>query len=133
VAELVFFSGTMDCGKSTLALQMDYNHAVRGRAGLIFTKLDEADGPASALAATTVIGRPVSCICDGQRVPEDIHPVTDASLVERFLAPPAGFSPRSPRPPHSPDSLHARPAWSQSSDASASSHTSKEQLRGSGR
>ncbi len=33
VAELVFFSGTMDCGKSTLALQMDHNHAARGRAG----------------------------------------------------------------------------------------------------
>jgi thymidine kinase len=42
VAELVFFSGTMDCGKSTLALQMDYNHAARGRAGLIFTKHDRA-------------------------------------------------------------------------------------------
>jgi thymidine kinase len=32
----------MDCGKSTLALQMDHNHNVRGRAGLIFTKLDRA-------------------------------------------------------------------------------------------
>ena len=42
MAELVFFSGTMDCGKSTLALQMDHNHSVRGRAGLIFTKLDRA-------------------------------------------------------------------------------------------
>jgi thymidine kinase len=42
VAELVFFSGTMDCGKSTLALQMHHNHAARGRAGLIFTKLDRA-------------------------------------------------------------------------------------------
>jgi thymidine kinase len=42
VAELVFFSGTMDCGKSTLALQMDHNHRARGRAGLIFTKLDRA-------------------------------------------------------------------------------------------
>jgi thymidine kinase len=40
VAELVFFSGTMDCGKSTLALQMDHNHRARGREGLIFTKLD---------------------------------------------------------------------------------------------
>jgi thymidine kinase len=40
VADLVFFSGTMDCGKSTLALQMDHNNAVRGRQGLIFTKLD---------------------------------------------------------------------------------------------
>jgi thymidine kinase len=42
VAELVFFNGTMDCGKSTLALQMHHNHAVRGRAGVIFTKLDRA-------------------------------------------------------------------------------------------
>jgi thymidine kinase len=42
MAELVFFSGTMDCGKSTLALQMDHNHGARGRAGLIFTKHDRA-------------------------------------------------------------------------------------------
>jgi thymidine kinase len=42
VAELVFFSGTMDCGKSTLALQMEHNHSQGGRRGLIFTKLDRA-------------------------------------------------------------------------------------------
>lgn len=42
MAELVFFSGTMDCGKSTLALQVDHNHAARGRHGLIFTRLDRA-------------------------------------------------------------------------------------------
>src|SRR5580765_4883722 len=32
----------MDCGKSTLALQMDHNHLARGQRGLIFTKLDRA-------------------------------------------------------------------------------------------
>ncbi|MCI1261384.1 MAG: thymidine kinase [Tetrasphaera jenkinsii] len=42
MAELVFFSGTMDCGKSTLALQMDHNHRARGRSGLILTRLDRA-------------------------------------------------------------------------------------------
>ncbi|WP_153399049.1 thymidine kinase [Ornithinicoccus halotolerans] len=42
MAELVFFTGTMDCGKSTLALQMDHNHAARGRAGLIFSQHDRA-------------------------------------------------------------------------------------------
>lgn len=42
MAELVFFSGTMDCGKSTLALQMDHNHAARGLAGLIFSRNDRA-------------------------------------------------------------------------------------------
>ena len=42
MAELVFFSGTMDCGKSTLALQLDHNHAARGRGGLIFTRFDRS-------------------------------------------------------------------------------------------
>ncbi|WP_402464920.1 thymidine kinase [Isoptericola aurantiacus] len=42
MAELVFFSGTMDSGKSTLALQTDHNHRARGRQGLIFTRDDRA-------------------------------------------------------------------------------------------
>jgi thymidine kinase len=42
MAELVFFTGTMDSGKSTLALQLDHNHNARGRAGLIFTRDDRA-------------------------------------------------------------------------------------------
>lgn len=42
MAELIFYAGTMDCGKSTLALQTDHNHASRGRAGVIFTRLDRA-------------------------------------------------------------------------------------------
>ena len=45
VAELVFFSGTMDCGKSTLALQMDHNHRARGRGGVRFSRNDRAGGP----------------------------------------------------------------------------------------
>jgi thymidine kinase len=42
VADLIYFTGTMDCGKSTLALQMDHNHAARGRLGRIFTSNDRA-------------------------------------------------------------------------------------------
>lgn len=42
VAEFVFYAGTMDCGKSTLALQTDHNHASRGRAGVVFTRLDRS-------------------------------------------------------------------------------------------
>jgi thymidine kinase len=42
VAELVFFCGTMDCGKSTLALQMHHNHSARGRGGVLFTRNDRA-------------------------------------------------------------------------------------------
>jgi len=40
--ELVFFSGTMDCGKSTLALQIAHNRSARGLQGLIFTRDDRA-------------------------------------------------------------------------------------------
>lgn len=42
MAELAFFTGTMDCGKSTLAQQMDHNHGARGRVGRIFTSRDRA-------------------------------------------------------------------------------------------
>lgn len=42
VAELVFFTGTMDCGKSTLALQMDHNHSAQGRRGLLFSMHDRS-------------------------------------------------------------------------------------------
>jgi thymidine kinase len=42
VAELIYFTGTMDSGKSTLALQTDHNHRSRGRKGLVFTSLDRA-------------------------------------------------------------------------------------------
>lgn len=42
MAELVFFCGTMDSGKSTLALQTAHNHQTRGRKGLIFTSNDRA-------------------------------------------------------------------------------------------
>jgi thymidine kinase len=42
VAELQYFTGTMDSGKSTLALQTNHNHAVRGRVGRIFTSRDRA-------------------------------------------------------------------------------------------
>jgi thymidine kinase len=42
VPELVFFSGTMDCGKSTVALQTDHNHRIRGRHGLLFSRFDRS-------------------------------------------------------------------------------------------
>jgi thymidine kinase len=42
---LRFFHGPMDCGKSTLALQMNYNHRRQGRRGLVLTKHDRSGGP----------------------------------------------------------------------------------------
>jgi thymidine kinase len=40
VAELTFFYGTMNCGKSTLALQIHHNVAAAGKHVLLFTKHD---------------------------------------------------------------------------------------------
>ncbi|WP_454083908.1 thymidine kinase [Georgenia sp. Marseille-Q6866] len=42
MAELAFFAGTMDSGKSTLALQIDHNYRRRGLSGLIFSRNDRA-------------------------------------------------------------------------------------------
>jgi flagellar biosynthesis protein FlhF len=48
---------------------------------LCFTKLDEADGPGSVLSAATM-GAPVACVCDGQRVPDDLHAATGTRLLD---------------------------------------------------
>jgi flagellar biosynthesis protein FlhF len=60
---------------------------------LVFTKVDEAAGPGAILSAAVRVGRPISCIADGQRVPEDLHTVTGHQLVDLVAgtieAPPA--------------------------------------------
>ena len=40
MAALIYFTGPMNCGKSTLALQVDYTEASAGRRGLLFTCFD---------------------------------------------------------------------------------------------
>jgi len=40
---------------------------------VIVTKVDECIGPGAVISATMRIGRPVSCVTDGQSVPEDMH------------------------------------------------------------
>lgn len=52
---------------------------------LIFSKIDEAVAPGSALSAAVRINRPVACVTDGQRVPEDIHAVTSEELTELVM------------------------------------------------
>lgn len=42
VPELIFFTGPMECGKSTLALQVDYTQTQAGRSGRVFTCLDRS-------------------------------------------------------------------------------------------
>ncbi|MGC4120558.1 MAG: hypothetical protein QM765_39460 [Myxococcales bacterium] len=40
---------------------------------LIFSKVDEAAAPGGVLSAAVRLGRPIACVSDGQRVPEDLH------------------------------------------------------------
>jgi thymidine kinase len=42
VGRLKFCYGPMDCGKSTLALQIDHNHARQGRRGLLLVRHDRS-------------------------------------------------------------------------------------------
>lgn len=42
---LRFCYGPMDCGKSTLALQIDHNHARQGRRGLLLVRHDRSGAP----------------------------------------------------------------------------------------
>ena len=63
MAELVFFSGTMDCGKSTLALQMDYNHSARGRGGILFSRNDRAGD--SVISSRLGLRTPAVEVTDG--------------------------------------------------------------------
>lgn len=52
MAELTYFTGPMDCGKSTLALQVAYTESSAGRQGRLFTMLDRS----GASAITSRIG-----------------------------------------------------------------------------
>ena len=44
-ARLKFYYGPMDCGKSTLALQIHHNHTRSGRRGLLLTRHDRSGAP----------------------------------------------------------------------------------------
>ena len=73
--ELVFFSGTMDCGKSTLALQMEHNRSARGLQGMIFTRDDRA-GAGKLSSRLGLVAEAVE-VADGPRLPATPGPSPD--------------------------------------------------------
>lgn len=62
-ARLEFFHGPMDCGKSTLALQIDHNHSRQGRRGLILTRFDRSSRP--QVTSRIGLARPAVDVVDG--------------------------------------------------------------------
>ncbi len=55
-------------------------------ASVMMTKLDEATSLGGALDMATQYGVPISYICDGQQVPEDMHLARAYDLVNRCVA-----------------------------------------------
>ena len=62
MAELVFFTGPMDCGKSTLALQVAYTESQAGRQGRLFTRQDRS-GQAT-ISSRIGLSRPADEVTD---------------------------------------------------------------------
>jgi thymidine kinase len=70
-AHLVFFHGPMDCGKSTLALQVDHNQSRQGRHGLLLTQGDRSGTPQ------------ISSRVGLRREAVELDPATDVRLLVR--------------------------------------------------
>jgi thymidine kinase len=62
-AHLRFFHGPMDCGKSTLALQVDHNQSRQGRHGLLLTQGDRSSAP--QISSRVGLSRAATEIDDG--------------------------------------------------------------------
>lgn len=70
-AHLTFFHGPMDCGKSTLALQVDHNQSRQGRHGMLLTQGDRSAVPQ------------ISSRVGISRTAVEIHGGTDLRLLVR--------------------------------------------------
>jgi thymidine kinase len=61
VAELTFFYGTMNCGKSTLALQIHHNAVQAGKRCLLLTKHDRQGG---SISSRIGLAQPATIVTD---------------------------------------------------------------------
>lgn len=90
VAELTFRTGTMDAGKSTLALQTNHNHAARGRAGRLFTSHDRAgNATVSSRLGLTAQAEEVAPDFDFWRYTVDA--LTQGARIDYFICDEAQF------------------------------------------
>jgi thymidine kinase len=85
---LTFFHGPMDCGKSTLALQVDHNQSRQGRRGLLLVRHDRS-GPAR-ITSRLGLSRDAVEVTDGMDLREIVAgPRVDYMVVDeaQFLDP----------------------------------------------
>lgn len=90
MAELTFRTGTMDAGKSTLALQTNHNHAARGRVGRLFTSHDRA--------GSAQVSSRLGLTAEAQEVGEDfdfwrftVDALTQGARIDYFICDEAQF------------------------------------------
>ena len=65
MAELTFFYGTMNCGKSTLALQIHHNALNGGKSCALFTKLDRGG---ATISSRIGLSQPATIVSDDMDV-----------------------------------------------------------------
>ena len=90
MADLTYYSGTMDSGKSTLALQVDHNHRARARQGRVFTSRDRA----GAGVISSRLGLSVEAIevdADFDFWGYVVHELTHAQRIDYIVADEAQF------------------------------------------
>ena len=90
MAELTFWTGSMDSGKSTLALQTNHNHSARGRIGRLFTSHDRA--------GQSVVSSRLGLTHEATEVPEDfnfwqyvVDELTQGSRIDYLICDEAQF------------------------------------------
>jgi flagellar biosynthesis protein FlhF len=69
------------------AARVARRYAPLGPTALVVTKIDETDAPAGIVHASCAAKMPISVLCNGQRVPEDIAPATAEALLGHFTLP----------------------------------------------
>lgn len=94
MADLVFFTGPMDCGKSTLALQLDHTQRTGGRSGLLFTKQDRA-GEAVISSRLGLVGKAIEVADDSDLWTDVIHRLTSGARIDYLICDETQFYGRS--------------------------------------
>ncbi|WP_262702790.1 MULTISPECIES: thymidine kinase [Streptomyces] len=88
--ELVFFSGTMDCGKSTLALQIQHNRSARGLQGMIYTR-DDREGEGKLSSRLGLATKAIEVADDLDFYTHVVRAVTAGGRVDYVIADEAQF------------------------------------------
>src|SRR5689334_8465242 len=90
VAEVTFCTGTMDAGKSTLALETNDDHAARGRVGRLYTSHDRAGvATVSSRLGLTAEAHEVTSDFDFWRATVDA--LTQGARIDYFVCDEAQF------------------------------------------